>query len=850
MKRLMQTIAPLVGLFVFLLALWAMHQVLREIHYSEVRQAIQAISAYRLALAIGLTFLGYGIMTCYDLLAFRYIAQTLPYKKIALTSFVGYAMSNNIGHSFLSGGSVRYRFYSGWGLAPFDIAKVISFCTLTGWAGFMTLGGVSCLLEPRSVLLSAHLPLAAVRPAGALLMGLPLAYLLLCTLRRRPLHVRGLEFPLPTPRFALMQIVVASLDFAVAGAVLYALLPMDVPFSFFAFLGVFMMAMVAGMMSLVPGGLGVFESLMVLLLSSNVSTAHVLGALILFRAIYYLLPLTAGLLLLVAYELRQRRTAVSRLSSTFGAVLYPVLPHIFAFASVICGGILLLSGVTPAEYGRMLVIRALLPLPLVEASHFLGSIAGLAMLLLARGLQRRLDAAYWLTALMLAAGIIFSLVKGFDYEEALILSIMLAALLACRRHFSRKASLFAPTVSPGWIITMGTVIGCSIWLGLFAHKHVNYSHELWWQFSFEDDAPRFMRATVGIVALTLFLSLAKLLRHAPPRLAPPTPGDLECAAGIVRQSPQTSAFLALLGDKHLLFSETRNAFIMYAVQERTWVAMGGPVGPESEARDLIWAFKELCDEHGALAAFYQVGPESVHLYLDAGLDLFKLGEEACVDLNAFSMAGAAHKDDRNLKNKLEKEGYAFEIIPREAVSGVLPELRHVSEEWLRSKNVREKRFSLGNFNEAYLLRFPQALVRKEGKIVAFANILEGADKQELSVDLMRFASSAPPSVMKYLFNELLSWGKEQGYQWFNLGMAPLSGLESRQSAPLWHRLGSLVQRHGEHFYNFQGLRRYKEQFHPVWQPRYLASPGGLVLPGILTNIASLIAGGMTGVVAK
>jgi len=104
--------------------------------------------------------------------------------------------------------------------------------------------------------------------------------------------------------------------------------------------------------------------------------------------------------------------------------------------------------------------------------------------------------------------------------------------------------------------------------------------------------------------------------------------------------------------------------------------------------------------------------------------------------------------------------------------------------------------------------------------------------------------------MEYLFICLMLWGKEQGYRWFSLGMAPFSGLENGTLAPLWNRLGAFVYRYGEHFYNFQGLRQYKDKFDPEWRPKYLALPGGLALPQIFANIARLISGGMKGVVAK
>ena len=166
------------------------------------------------------------------------------------------------------------------------------------------------------------------------------------------------------------------------------------------------------------------------------------------------------------------------------------------------------------------------------------------------------------------------------------------------------------------------------------------------------------------------------------------------------------------------------------------------------------------------------------------------------------------------------------------------------------KRVTEKGFSLGRFEPQYLQNFPMALAIKEGRIIAFANVLQGDKKEELSVDLMRYEPDATRDVMEFLFIELMLWGQREGYRWFNFGMAPLSGLDSRALASKWQRLGSFVFRHGENFYNFQGLRQYKEKFDPVWEPRYIASPGGMALPVIFTNLASLISGGFMGVLKK
>ena len=182
-------------------------------------------------------------------------------------------------------------------------------------------------------------------------------------------------------------------------------------------------------------------------------------------------------------------------------------------------------------------------------------------------------------------------------------------------------------------------------------------------------------------------------------------------------------------------------------------------------------------------------------------------------------------------------------MPASGVAALLGELRQVSDAWLAEKAAREKGFSLGFFAPDYLRACPVAVVRRESRIVAFANLWFGAGHEELSVDLMRNRPESPPGLMDYLFVELMLWGSREGYRWFNFGMAPLAGLEDRTLAPLWHRAGAFVFRHGQHFYGFEGLRQYKQKFEPKWTPRYLACPGGLVLPVVLVSLAALVSGG-------
>jgi len=849
-SNLKHIFGPFLGLLLFTAALWVLHHQLKTYHLHDILKHFHELSSVTLFSALFLGILSYLIMTGYDFLALRYIHHPLSYTKTALASFIGYAFSNNIGFSMIAGASVRYRLYTAWGLTTFEITQVIGFCTLTLWLGFLALGGVVFLLEPLAFSGVLHLPFASFHIIGRIFLAVAAGFVLWSLIVRRPIKIRGWTFPLPPPGLLLAQITVASLDWLIAGSVLYVLMPSTPRISFPAFVGIFMMAQLMGLLSQVPGGLGVFESAVLLLLSHTFPPSKILGSLLAYRGIYYLLPLIAASGLLGIQELFRYRKAFERVAHGFGRLISSSTPQVLAFATFVGGAILLFSGSTPALTGRLAWLKTMMPLPVMEFSHFLGSLVGGTLLILARGLQRRIDAAYVFTAILLAGGILFSLLKGLDYEEAIILAVMLGALLPSRQYFYRSASLFRVTFNPGWIAGIAAVFMCSLWLGFFSYKHVEFNSDLWWHFTFAGNAPRFLRATVGVAALMFFFALARILGPAPPEPSRKSREEMERTNVIVQNSIRTYANLALLGDKSFLFSRHGNAFIMYGIEKRSWVCMGDPVGPKDEWPELAWQFREMADRYDGWTVFYEVDSEELPLYLDLGLSLLKLGEEARVNLEGFALEGGVRKGLRHTSRKLEKDGYLFQVDSREEVLSLLPEFKSISDAWLREKNTSEKGFSLGFFNEEYLKKLPAATIRKEGKIVAFANLWPGGGKEELSIDLMRYLPDAPHGAMEYLFIQLMLWGKREGYRWFNLGMAPLSGLGDKGLAPLWNRVGAYIFRHGEHFYNFQGLRQYKEKFDPEWSPKYLASPGGLAVPRILANIATLISGGMKGVIAK
>lgn len=843
-------LTPFATAGLFGLALWGVHQALTSVSYWTIWRAIVALRPGQIVLAAGFTVLGYLALTGYDLLALRYVRHPLEYRRVGLASFISFALSNSVGLAMLTGASVRTRLYAAWGLPTSVIGRVIGFGAATFWLGIVAIASVALIVEPgavSSLVGGTPWPMVVAGSAGLGLVG---GYLWWCARWRRPLVVFGWRFEAPTLSIATGQLLASAADWLAAAAVLFTLLPQGFGLSFFGFAGLFVIAQGLGLVSQVPGGLGVFEGVVLLFAGSRVPVAELVGALLAFRAIYYIIPLLSATLLLAGHEVIRRRQQLGTVSRAVGRAVPAFSAPLIAIAVFVTGTILLLSGATPTVGWRLRLLSDFVPLSVLEASHFVASVAGMALLLLAYSLYRRISAAWGLTILLLATAIVTSLLKGLDFEEAFIAAISLGCLIPARARFYRQSSLLEEIWSPGWVLAAVIALGGSIWLGFFAYRHVEYSNSLWWEFEFRGDAPRFLRASVGAAAMGLALALVRLLRPARQPRSIPAKEELDRAQAAIAASPSSEANLALLGDKQLLFTEDGHGFLMYAVQGRSWIVMGDPVGTEGEVAELAWRFRELCDRHGGWPVFYEVSKRNLPLFLEQGLTLIKLGEQARVPLPSFTLEGKTRSSLRRWKNACERVGCSVEILPAGSSDAHLEALSTISQQWLAARQTREKRFSLGRFDAGYLRRLPIALVRQNGRTVAFATLWTTGTHNELTVDLMRYAPDAPPNVMTYLFVQLMLWGQEQGYQWFNLGMAPLSGLGNRTLAPLWHRLGAFVFRHGENFYHFKGLREYKSRFDPVWEPRYMASPGGLALPFILTDVATRIGGGLMGVFAK
>jgi phosphatidylglycerol lysyltransferase len=274
------------------------------------------------------------------------------------------------------------------------------------------------------------------------------------------------------------------------------------------------------------------------------------------------------------------------------------------------------------------------------------------------------------------------------------------------------------------------------------------------------------------------------------------------------------------------------------------------VGNPDHLEDMLWQFREFTDVNNLRCVFYQITDEHLPHYVDMGLSFTKLGEEGRVNLATFTLEGSQRASLRQARNKGIREGAVFRMVPVAEVEDMLPRFREISDNWLTDKRTAEKGFSLGSFSESYIRQFDCAVIEVGGQIMAFANVWKSSGKTDISIDLMRYHTDAPKGMMDFLFIEMMLWAKTNGYAWFSMGMAPLAGLEHHPLASQWHKLGNLVYRFGEDFYNFEGLRYYKAKYEPEWESRYLACKDGLQVAVALYDTSVLISGGMLEIIKK
>ena len=494
-------------------------------------------------------------------------------------------------------------------------------------------------------------------------------------------------------------------------------------------------------------------------------------------------------------------------------------------------------------------------------SRHLTLLIGFALVTSSINIWKRKQRAWRFVLSLSLLSVVFHLTKGIDYEEAAVSLLLFFILWFTRKQFNVKSgppdvrqALSRTLIGACVVLCYGSV---GFWLLEQGEFGINFGMSkalkrtlliisIVGNPQLTPHTPYAQWFTDSIYLLTfVFVIYAGLAFFKPFIYRLRTlPRERLQAAAILRQYGQSALdFFKLWSDKSYYFNGPANCFVAYRVGNNFALALADPVGPEDRVGETVRGFSEFCRSNDWGVAFYQALPIHLATYHRLGFKRLKIGDDAIVDLTHFALDGKRRKDLRSNFRKFESNGFHIVQHQPPIAPEIVREAKNVSDDWLTLPGHRERQFSLGLFDEAYVRTTPlYTLVDRNGRMVAFVNRIESYRHDEATIDLMRHRRDAPNGAMDYLFTRLFLDCKAESFQRFNLGMAPLDGFRETEQPTLEERAVHYFVRHLNFIFSYSGLRHYKAKFADTWEPRYLLYQNNLALPKIalaLTSVSEL-----------
>ncbi len=852
---LRRSLPILIGILLFFLGLYALFHLMQSVNAADVFAQMRATPLGNLVAAICATAIGYVALMGYDWSALQFLEKPMPGRVVALGSFLGCAFGNTIGISVISGGAVRYRIYAAFGLNGFEVAALSSYIAIAMGVGLTWIGITALAIYPSA--LQGLIPLTVDVVRLWAIAGSVGMFVLIFGISAfgGVLRFWRFEFAMPPVRILSVQLVANFADVVMAALTLYLLLPAGIP-DFPAFIAIYAAATMVGVLSHVPGGVGVFETVIMAAMPEGSAVGDVAAGLLMFRIVYYLLPFAVAFLMVSFNEARHAGGFITRRFGDVPAALRPefsaisgIVPGLVGFLVLCLGAYLLLVSVWPTARAGTVHQGELIAAILREGGTLLSSVAGVVLLILSHGLVRRVSGAYWLTLITLAGGILAAVFNDLDLESAALLAISAVALLPFSGAFHRHTKLTEGVFGPAWFALVLAILASVGAVFFFLHETTPYSHDLWVDFSAQADTPRALRA--GLLASAVFLFFAVYTALQPTRrpMLPPQ-GGLMRAMSLVRAQSDPQACLVFSGDKAVHFDENGTGFVMFGRRGRLLIACGDPImagdADGSALLGLAQDFTEMAEAQGGAGIFYGLSAAHLPVWTDIGLTVHEIGEEAVISLPQFSLNHTAFQDLRAMVLQKQHAGYDVEVVQAPHSPALIAQLAALSPQAGAAKASRENGFLVGQFSPTYLNETDIALVRHAGQVVGFANILFSGQGGRYGVDMVRFHTQQGSTLLAFLFVSLIEHYRALGGQELSLGLTPLAGLSPRRTQRLWNRVGVFLFPHAGFFDSFEALRAFKQTFQPEWRARYLAVPPGLSPMVAMADVALLVSGGKGG----
>ncbi|QED50100.1 bifunctional lysylphosphatidylglycerol flippase/synthetase MprF [Cytobacillus dafuensis] len=832
-KMIFQFLKIIFPLILLILAVIEIKKFTGDINVDLLRHEVSQIHYLKLAIVLLITMAAIIPMFFYDLVIVKKLEITVPTIKLIKQSLIINSFSNLIGFAGLIGVMLRTYLYQTHEMDKRRLLKTIANVSLFYLTGISLLSLVILAgYRDFPLLLSKKWIYLAVIGVG---MYLPLL-LIISSIKKN----KGSDTSINL-RTKFQLILISFMEWtAIFLAIWILAMVIKIPLHFNEIFPIFIAASCAGIVSMIPGGLGSFD--LVFIWGSQhfgIQDEKILFLLILYRIGYLFIPFLIGFVLFVKEFWEKWNKSWDNLPNVLLQNASHVLITILVFFS---GLILLLSASVPGIVKRLKFVEDLLSFPIISLSHQLTVAAGFLLLGLSRGIEYKVKRAYHLTIAVLFFAALFSLFKGFDYEEAIVMLVVAFLLRMSKSRFYRESYVLTWSKTIFDIIMIILITSMYVIIGYINLPTAKINIPIKFiPYVITDYRDLFYSAFIGLNIALFVLIIGNVFKKPRNRFMERSNSQEEkIREHIKKYNGNVLTHLIFLHDKFIFWNNKNNVLFSFQKYADKLVILGEPIGEKSDFRHAIEEFQQISDLHGYTPVFYEVSNKMLPYLHESGFAFFKLGEEALVDLEQFSLSGKKMKGERAVKNKFERENYIFEIIKPPFSHELLNELKEISDDWLQGR--REKGYSLGFFDENYLNKAEIAILKEKGtKIIAFTSLMPVYDhKETISVDLMRFIPDSPSGTMDFILLSLFEWAKEERFKNFNLGMAPLSNVGHSKFAFLSEKIAEQIYLHGHFFYQFQGLRKFKEKYANSWESKYLAYRRKSSLPFTMTQVTLLI----------
>lgn len=807
---------------------------LQGISWKASLQSINHISTWHMAILIIVALLAVGIMCFYDYLFIRSQGLKIKKTKILGVSWIANTFNGIFGFGGLVGASIRGMFYRQHAKDSSKLAKGVALLAPAAAMGLSILS-IACLIGilPVDAILSEKKWLFPVMLGTALFFPIYIGF---------AAYRKSTYF---TPSLTVNYSIISVLEWVGAGIVFYlSFMFAGIQLDFSQIFGMFVIGAVTGFISMVPGGLGSFD-LMVLYSGQlfGVDPGLLLLALFLYRFVYYILPFAIGLIL-AAVEMttviikKTEENNVFESIAEIGSVVWAVQRHVFSkvgywsisILAFITGYFIIFATILDIVWYHGLG-KSRLTLLTIDFYYLLLFACGITMWFFMKELYYRTKRSLYIMTVTLGIATILLVFQSQNIIIGLLAAAHLLVLILVRNQFKRHSLPFTAASIRRMLylcITGFILFVYFVRQGLIA---INYSKPLYGIYGI---------GLAGCIVACIYIIFAVLLFGKKHRTSIGESYDEDKLTLFLREhGGHALSHLGYLGDKRLFFSDDRKAMVQFAVIGGNLVVLGDPQGNPDSFENVLVKLHDEADFYGYNCIFYQISDGLLPLYHDLGYTFFKLGEEAIVDLDTFTISGKKRAGLRATYNRFEKNGYTFSVMDPPFSDSFFAELHYVSDQWLGNK--KEKQFSLGHFDEGYLSKAPIAtLTNEKGELVAFMNVMPVYQDETISVDLMRFLPNVPSGTMDVMFIYLFQWAKERGYRYFNLGMAPLANVGKTKHSFFCERIGATVFTNVRKMYRFSGLRKFKNKYYPVWSGKYLAYRKSYSLASVMIHITKLV----------